>query len=96
NTRMEGATFDLNVQESGLYTAILVFMGRAAPAEIGQLSVSGNVLTMKHQHPDTLTAVSTFTFSGDSLLVLDGNTEFDFNLDGTKEEATLHLELLRK
>ena len=86
-----GASFTLNVQPSGQYTAILLY-ARQASTEIGFLSVSGNVVTMARTFPSAATSSALFTLEGNDL-TLDGDTEFDFNLDGTPEPALAHLEL---
>lgn len=90
-----GAAFDLNVQPSGQYTAILVFALQSS-TEIGQISVSGAEVTLRPtfpagQEPTTGTFAVTPT-----TLVIDGSTRFDFNLDGTSEPALAHFELVRK
>lgn len=91
----QGAGFSLNVQPSGQYTAILVFGGQDQ-TEIGQAEVSGNRLTLIPNVPaGQPTTTGTYTLQGD-VLTLDGSTEFDFNLDGTPEPATVHLVLARE
>jgi len=89
-----GATFTLNVQPSGQYTAILIYAEKSS-TEIGFLSVSGNVVTMTRSFPDTETTTAIFALSG-SRLTLDGDTDFDFNLDGTPEPALAHFELEKR
>lgn len=89
-----GASFTLNVQASGQYTAILLYSGQAA-TEIGMLTVSGNVVTMQVSFPNPSTWTMTYALQGGNL-ILDGDTEFDFNLDGTKEPAVAHFELRPK
>ncbi len=89
-----GSTFTLNVQPSGTYTAVLTFQG-VAQTEIGDLSVSGSTLTMDRTFPSPQRSISTFRFEGSNRLILDGDTEFDFNLDGTPEPATAHIEPVR-
>jgi hypothetical protein len=89
-----GASFTLNVQSSGQYTAILIYAQQAS-TEIGFLSVSGNVVTMTHSFPDTKTTSATYVLAGNRL-TLDGDTDFDFNLDGTSEPAVAHFELERR
>lgn len=90
-----GASFDLNVQPSGQYTAILVFALQSS-TEIGQISVSGSEVTLRPTFPPGQPATTgTFSVSGNAL-VIDGATEFDFNLDGTSEPALAHFELVRK
>jgi hypothetical protein len=91
-----GATFSVNIQPSGQYTAILLFSGQSQ-TEIGQLTVSGGSVTLHPSFPaGAAAATSTFSFPDADHLVLDGSTEFDFNLDGTSEAATAHVELARK
>lgn len=89
----EGATFTLNVQASGQYTANLIFLQQVS-TEIGFISVSGSTVTLKREFPTRSTSTATYEFQG-NLLILDGPTEFDFNLDGELEEATGHIELQR-
>jgi len=89
-----GATFRLNVQPSGQYTAVLIYAQQAS-TEIGWLSVSGNTVTMARDFPTRSTSNAVFVISG-SRLTLDGDTEFDFNLDGTPEAALAHFELLKR
>lgn len=88
-----GATFTLNVQPSGQYTAILIYSEQAS-TEIGILSVSGNVVTMQRSFPTSETTSATFTLEGNRL-TLDGDTEFDFNQDQSPEPALAHIELVR-
>lgn len=90
-----GATFTLNVQPSGQYTAILVYNGQPK-TEIGQLSVRGDSITLS---PSSTTSGSatTGTYSVDSSnLTIDGDTEFDFNLDGQNEPAKAHIVFVKK
>ncbi|MEJ2203084.1 MAG: hypothetical protein P8170_03140 [Gemmatimonadota bacterium] len=89
----EGATFSLNVQASGQYTANLIFLQQVS-TEIGFISVSGSTVTLKREFPSPSTSTATYEFQG-SLLTLDGPTEFDFNLDGEPEAAEGHIELQR-
>jgi hypothetical protein len=90
-----GSTFDLNVQPSGAYTAILVFAGGGS-VEIGTIEVTATTITLHRDFPNNQTAVSTYQFIGDDMLILDGETEFDFNLDGIQDQAIAHFELARK
>lgn len=89
-----GASFRLNVQPSGQYTAVLIYAQQAS-TEIGQLSVSGNTLTLSRDFPTRTTSNAIYVLAGNRL-TLDGDTEFDFNLDGTPEPAIAHFELLRR
>jgi hypothetical protein len=91
-----GSTFNINVQPSGLYTAVLVFQG-ATSTEIGTLSRSGgNTVVLDRTFPTASKEISTYVFDGSDRLILDGDTQFDFNLDGTPDEALAHFELVRR
>lgn len=88
-----GSTFKLNVQPSGQYTAILIYAEQGA-TEIGNISVSGNTVTLNRVFPSRGTTHAVFAFSGNKL-TLEGDTEFDFNLDGTPEPALVRFELVK-
>lgn len=90
-----GATFTLNVQPSGQYTAILVYLGQSQ-TEIGTISVSSNVLTLHRDFPTPGTTPGTFEFLGPDRFLLDGDSEFDFNLDGESEPALAHFDMVRR
>jgi hypothetical protein len=89
-----GASFRLNIQPSGQYTAILLYAQQSS-TEIGILSVSGNAVTMKRDFPSRSTSAAVFALVGNRM-TLDGDSEFDFNLDGTPEPALAHFELIRR
>jgi len=89
-----GATFKLNVQPSGQYTAILIYAEQAA-TEIGTVSVAGNTLKLHRDFPSASTSAAVYALTGNRL-TLDGDSEFDFNLDGTPEAALAHFELSRR
>lgn len=88
-----GATFDLNIQPSGQYTAILIY-ARQASTEIGTVVVAGNTVTLHREFPSRSTSTATYRLTGD-VLTLEGDTEFDFNLDGTPEDAVSTMVLKR-
>jgi len=90
-----GATFDLNIQPSGQYTATLVYLSQPA-IELGKITVSGATVTFNRSFPSASTDASSFVFNGPDQLTLDGPSEFDFNLDGTPEPAIAHIEFVRK
>jgi len=90
-----GASFTLNVQDSGQYTAILIYAGQAQ-TEIGTVEVSGRTVTLKRDFPSRATSSSTFSFQGSDQFAMDGDTQFDFNLDGQAEAARAHVEFHRK
>ncbi len=89
-----GASFRLNIQPSGQYTAILLYAQQSS-TEIGTLSVSGNAITMRREFPSRSTSAAVFALAGDRM-TMDGDSEFDFNLDGTPEPALAHFELVRR
>ena len=87
----EGATFTLSILATGQYSASLSAFGQTN-TEVGMIEVSGNQITITPTSPAGPPLVATYSFQGD-LLVLDGTSEFDFNLDGMAEAATAHIEL---
>lgn len=88
-----GGSFTINVQPSGTYTATLTYPDLPPFVEIGDLTVVASSLVL---HPaGGEPAVSAFAFDGPDKVTLDGPTEFDFNLDGTPEEADAHIVLER-
>ena len=90
-----GSTFSLNIQPSEQYTAILIFMGQAS-TEIGRISRSGETVIFDRTFPVASREISTYVFAASDRLVLDGDTEFDFNQDGIADQALAHFELKRR
>ena len=90
-------SFFITVEPSGQYTATLTVLGQPSP-EIGQLGVvNGSTLTLTPSFPaGRPVGTSAYVFQADDYLILDGPTEFDFNLDGTAEPAQAHFELRRQ
>ncbi len=85
--------FWISVEPSGQYTATLEWLGGFA--EIGQRSVqSSSSMTLDPTNGPA--APSTYVFATADSLILDGATEFDFNLDGTDEPGQAHIELVRR
>jgi len=89
----EGATFTLSILSTGQYSAVLSMLGQSN-TEVGKVKVSGNNITITPTSPSGPPLVATFEFVGE-VLVLDGSSEFDFNMDGTPEEALAHIALFR-
>ncbi len=89
----EGAVFTLSILGNGQYSASLTAFGQAN-VEVGTISVRGNQITITPTTPRGPATVGTWSIEGD-LLVVDGDTEFDFNQDGATEAATVHLALRR-
>jgi hypothetical protein len=90
-----GGTFNLNIQPSGSYTAILVYAGLGR-TEIGTISVTATTVALNREFPTRENEVSTYQFVGDTVLILDGDTEFDLDFDGQEDPTLAHFELLRK
>ncbi|GMR13571.1 MAG: hypothetical protein BMS9Abin29_1783 [Gemmatimonadota bacterium] len=82
-----GAIFTLSVQPSGRYTAILSGFGQAS-SESGTLSVEGPQVVFRRTVPSQEVSRSTWVRDGADV-TLTGPTEFDLNLDGTTEDATI-------
>ena len=89
-----GAAFALHIQESGQYTAILLFQGQS-DTEIGTIEVSGSTITLHRTYPSVSTDAGVYSFNGDHLII-DGTTDFDFNQDGTPEPALSHFDLVKQ
>jgi hypothetical protein len=89
----EGGEFNLSVLANGQYVATLRIFGQPA-AEMGKISVSGNRFTITPTSHDGPPTTGTWRFQGE-ILVLDGDTVFDFNQDGTAQPATAHFKLVR-
>ena len=87
--------FNLNIQPSGSYTAILVYAG-LGQTEIGTISVTSTTVALNREFPTRKNEVSAYQFVGDTVLILDGDTEFDLDFDGQEDPTLAHFELLRK
>jgi hypothetical protein len=91
---VDGGSFTLVVQPSGMYTAIVEFPSLSDPVvEVGQMSSVGSSITLRPQGGPA--ATSSYQFDGPDLLILDGPTEFDFNDDGELDPAQAHIVLER-
>ena len=89
----EGGEFTLSILASGQYIATLRVFEQPA-VEMGRITVSGSSFTITPTSHDGPSTSGTWRFQGD-VLVLDGDTEFDFNQDGTRQPASAHFELYR-
>lgn len=87
-----GATFTLSVQPSGRYLAILEGFGQAS-SESGTLTIDGEWVVFMRELPSPDESRARWERIGSSV-ILEGDTEFDFNLDGTAEPATLRTTLV--
>ncbi len=88
-----GAVFTLSVQPSGRYTAILVAFGQPPFSETGKLTVDGAHVVLMPESPPGPESRALWERVGDSV-ILEGETDFDFNLDGTTEPAMLRQVLI--
>ncbi|MGM0668792.1 MAG: hypothetical protein ACQET1_03685 [Gemmatimonadota bacterium] len=85
----EGATFTLSILSDGRYSASLTIFGQGS-TELGVVRVSGNNITIEPTTPEGPPLVATWSFQGQNL-VLDGESEFDFNRDGIPEASIAHI-----
>jgi hypothetical protein len=90
----EGAVFTLSILSSGQYSATMQAFGQSLPPEVGTFRISGNQFTITPTSHDGPPTSGTWRFQG-AILILDGDTEYDFNQDGVRELATAHFELAR-
>ncbi len=81
-----GAVFTLSVQPSGRYTAILTGFGQSS-SEFGRLTVDGDEVVLFPESPPGEESRAVWERIGDTV-ILEGESEFDFDLDGTAEPAT--------
>ena len=88
-----GAVFTLSVQPSGRYTAILSVFGGQSSSESGRLTVDGAEVVLTPEVPPGPESRALWERVGDSV-ILDGESEFDFNRDGTPEAAMLRQVLI--
>ncbi len=89
----EGADFTLSILGNGTYQAVMKAFGQpSGPPQSGKISVSGNELTLTPTGSYAGAATSgTWAIEGGTLII-EGETEFDFNMDGTREAAQAHME----
>lgn len=88
----QGAVFTLSVVGNGTYSATLSVFGQTN-VETGTISVKGNRVTITPTLPPGPPTTGTWRLEGSTLL-LEGETEFDFNLDGVREPAEIKMELV--
>jgi len=89
-----GATFTPLVEPSGRYTAILEGLGQSS-SEIGDLTVDGAEVVLMPASPPGPESRALWDQVGDSVILM-GDSDYDFNLDGTTEPATLRQMLVPK
>ena len=81
-----GAVFTLSVQPSGRYTAILEGFGQSS-SEFGRLTVDGAYVVLMPE------SRALWERLGESV-ILEGESAYDFNVDGMTEPATLRQVLI--
>lgn len=89
---LSNATFTLSVQPSGRYLAILAGYGQAS-SESGVLTVEGQYIIFMRQLPSPEESRARWGRTGSSV-ILEGDTDFHFNLDGIMESATHRTEIV--
>lgn len=87
------ASFTLELEESGRYTATLVVLDQP-DEETGDIEITESAITLDPDGPDPA-VTGTWDLEGDTL-VIQGETQFDFDLDGTNDPADLDLVLERR
>jgi hypothetical protein len=92
----EGATFKLNVQPSGQYTARLTVPGLGASPELGTITVEGDELIFNRTVPGPPTeSRATFVLLGPDRLVFAGPSELSLSGDGSPDPVTVEVEIQR-
>ena len=87
-----GAKFTLSVEASGRYTAILEGGGQFSSTS-GGLTVDGAYVVFMQELPIPDESRGMWERIGDSVILV-GESEFDFNVDGTTEPAMLRQVLI--
>ena len=87
-----GAKFTLSVEASGRYTAILEGFGLFSSVS-GRLTVDGAYVVFMQELPIRDESMDMWERVDDSVILV-GESEFDFNLDGTTEPAMLRRVLI--
>lgn len=91
------ATFTLNVQPSGQYTASLALPGVAPVPEIGVIDVEGSELVFtRTTPPPTTVSRAAYTRPADGRVVFTGPSRFDLDGDGTAEQISVEVEIVRE
>jgi hypothetical protein len=86
-----GISYSLAIQSNGNYTSTLAIPGEGSMIESGSSSVQGDQITVDPSNDDSYT--KTYAISGNTLTVIDDDSEFDFDDDGIEESANLTIVL---
>lgn len=89
-----GGAFRLTIERDGRYVAELAALGQSN-VERGSITRRGTQLVLSPVSPPGQSDTVDWRIV-DETLVLDGPSEFDFNLDLTPEPAMAHIELVRQ
>jgi len=95
---LDFGSFVILIEPSGQYTATLTVLGSTG-VEFGDLDANAATSTIQLNRsapPPPAVSTSSYSFVADDYLVLDGASEFDFNLDQIPEAAQAHFELRRR
>jgi len=90
----QGGTFAMEIEPSGRYAAVLGFEGLVS-TELGVVTVDGNQLIQTPQSPPGDPVTIDWSMPGPDRLILDGESEFDFDQNGTPDPAIVHIDLTR-
>lgn len=91
----QGASFTLDIEPSGGYTAILT-TDRGASVEIGRLELEGSSVTFLREYPSRSESPGTLELLGPGQIRLTGTTRFSFRLGEAPVESRLEVLLQRR
>ena len=92
----DGATFRLDVQPSGQYTAVLTVPGLGSSPELGTIEIDGDELVFHRNVPAPATdSHATFELLEPDRLIFTGPSELDVNGDRSPDPVTIEVEIQR-
>lgn len=89
-----GATFDLNLNDSGGFAGTLTFPGEAPETITGTWSYTSDTLTLQ-EDDEPFALVFDMDLGNDTMTLSGADVEFDVDDDGVDEPATLTIVLVR-